>query len=222
MFADLARVRVRWSRAQLLEALKETLPSAAKTIDDMLRDWGLFSFLTDERLGSGFGPLDRVALGSMLHEIRRRCAQASQFPELVSKDGKPKAGRNKVLAPGQVDEKVACASTVAVAWKFARGKPPGPQVKRAAQAADLLFALGMAPAGRFDLVKRRQGWGEDPLNAWPPHFRAALGPNPLLDRINEMQFVPMLKAARDSHRGSLGCPPSPLEKNEIPPSSNQI
>lgn len=209
MFADLARVR--WSRAQLLEALKETLPSAAKTIDDMLRDWGLFSFLTDERLGSGFGPLDRVALGSLLHEIRRRCAQASQFPELVSKDGKPKAGRNKALAPGQVDEKVACASTVVVAWKFARGKPPGPQVKRAAQAADLLFALGMAPAGRFDLVKRRQGWGEDPLNAWPPHFRAALAPNPLLDRVNEMQFVPILKAVRDRHRASLGPPPSPVE-----------
>jgi hypothetical protein len=28
----------------------------------------------------------------------------------------------------------------------------------------------------------------------------------LLDRMNEMQFVPMLKFARDRHRGSLGLP----------------
>jgi hypothetical protein len=213
MFADLARIR--WSRAELLETLKETLPSAAKTIDDMLRDWALFSFLTDERLGLGFGPLDRVTLGSLLDEIRRRCAQASQFPELVSEDGKPRAGRNKALAPGQVDEKVACASTVVVAWRLARGKPPGPHVKQAAEAADLLFALGMAPAGRFDLVKRRQGWGEDPLNAWPPHFRAALAPNPVLDRVNAMQFAPMLKAVRDRHRQSRSSL-LPPKQNEIP------
>jgi hypothetical protein len=36
------------------------------------------------------------------------------------------------------------------------GKTPGPQVKRAAKAADLLFALGMAPTGRFDLIQRRR------------------------------------------------------------------
>jgi len=202
MFADMARVR--WSRARLLKALTKTLPSAANTIDDLLRDWALFSFLTDERLGPGFSALERVALGNQLHEIRRRCVQVSQFPELVSKDGKPKAGRNKVLAPGQVDEKVACASTVAVAWKFARGKPPGPHVKQAAKAADLLFDLGMAPAGRFDLVKRRPVWGEDPLDAWPPYFRAAFVSNPALDRINEMQFVPVLKFARDRYTGGSG------------------
>ena len=116
MFADIARVR--WSRAKLLKALTKTLPRAADTLTDLMGDWALFGFLTDERLGPGFGAHERIAIGSLLHEIRRRCHQASWFPELVSEDGKPKAGRNRVLAPGQIDEKVACASTVAAAWKF--------------------------------------------------------------------------------------------------------
>ncbi len=201
MFADMARVR--WSRARLVKVLKETLPSAANTIIDMLRDWALMRFLGAESLGPGFGPLEQVALFNLLHEMRRRCGEASRFSELVSADGKAKAGRNRALAPGQIDEKVACASTVAVAWKFARGQPPGPQVRQAAQAAELLFALGMAPAGRFDLVERRRSWGEDPLSAWPPHFRAALAPNPILDRLNEM-FAQGLKFARERHAGGLG------------------
>jgi hypothetical protein len=199
LFADMARIR--WTRATLIEALTKKLPSAADTLTDLMADWALFSFLTDERLGPGFGPHERIALGNLLHEIRRRCRQVSQFPELVSKDGKPKAGRNRVLAPGQVDEKVACASTIAVAWRFARGKPLGPRVRRAAKAADLLFDLGMAPAGRFDAVKRRRVWGDDPLNAWPPYFKAALRPNPVIDRMNEMLFLPALKFARNHHAG---------------------
>jgi hypothetical protein len=209
MFAEMARVR--WSRARLLKALKETLPNAANTLSDMLADWPLMRFLTDEPLGPGFGPLEQVALAKLLHEICRRCGEASRLSEIVSADGKAKAGRNKALAPGQVDEKSACASTVAVAWKFARGELPGSQVKQAARAADLLFALGMAPAGRFDLVERRRIWGEDPLKAWPPHFKAALAPNPVLDRLNEMQFIPMLKFARDRHVDGLGNRSSPAE-----------
>jgi hypothetical protein len=49
MFADIARVR--WSRAKVLKGLKETLPRAADTLIDLMSDWGLFGFLTDERLG---------------------------------------------------------------------------------------------------------------------------------------------------------------------------
>jgi hypothetical protein len=69
----------------------------------------------------------------------------------------------------------------------------------------------MAPAGRFDLVEKRRGWGDDPLNAWPPHFKAALAPNPLIDRMNETQFIPMLKFARDRHADGLGGPSSPAQ-----------
>ena len=215
LFADIARVR--WSRAKLLKALTKTLPSAADTLTGLMADWALFGFLTDERLGAGFDHQQRTALANLVHEIRRRCRQASQFPELVSEGGKPKAGRNKVLAPGQIDEKVACASAVAAAWKFTRGTPPGPRVRRAAQAADFLFDLGMAPAGRFDLVKRRRVWGDDPLHAWPPYFKAALAPNPVIDRMNEMLFLPALKIARD-HHARVSCTDRPSSgRDEIPP-----
>jgi hypothetical protein len=196
MFADMARVR--WSRAPLLKALKETLPNAANTLTEMLADWPLMRFLSVEPLGAGFGPLEQVALGKLLHQIYRRCGEASRLSEIVSADGKVKAGRNKALAPGQVNERVACASTLAIAWKFARGELPGRQVKQAARAADLLFLLGMAPSGRFDLVERRRVWGGDPVKAWAPHFNAALAPNPVLDRLNEM-FVKELKFARERH-----------------------
>jgi hypothetical protein len=198
MFADMARVR--WSRARLVKTLKETLPSAANTLTDILGDAALVGFLTAEPLGPGFGPLEQVALAKLLHEIRRRCREASQFSELVSENGKPKAGRNRVLAPGQIDEKVACASAVAVAWKLTRGKPLGPYVGRGAKAADLLFALGMVPAGRFDLVERRLGWAGNPFGAWPPYFKVALAPDPVLDRLNEM-LVRELKFACDRHAG---------------------
>ena len=209
MFADMARVR--WSRARLLKALKETLPSAANTLSDMLADWPLMRFLTDEPLGPGFGPLEQVALVKLLHEIRRRCGEASRFRRLFPRTAKPRRDGTRHWRPGRSTKRSACASTVAVAWKFARGELPGSQVKQAARAADLLFALGMAPAGRFDLVERRRIWGEDPLKAWPPHFKAALAPNPVLDRLNEMQFIPMLKFARDRHADGLGNRSSPAE-----------
>ncbi len=219
MFADMARIR--WPRARLLKALRETLPDAANTLSEMLADFALFQYLTAEVLGPGFGPLERVTLGKLLHEIRRRCSEASRFSELASEDGKAKAGRSRVLAPQQIDEKVACASTVAVAWKFTRGKPPGPQVRRATRAADLLFALGMAPAGRFDLVQRRRGWGKEPLNAWPPYFKAALIANPMLDRWNEM-FAGTLKVVRAHHAGAAGSQTAPTKQNEIPPGNDPI
>jgi len=52
----------------------------------------------------------------------------------------------------------------------------------------------MAPAGRFDLIESRPGWGKDRLNAWPPYFREALNPSPMLVRLNGM-LLEMLQAA---------------------------
>src|SRR5271168_3916941 len=82
MFADLDRVL--WPRAQLVKVLKETLPNAANTITNLLRDWALMRFLTTGPLGPGFGDLEQVELGKLLYELRRRCAEASRNPELVS------------------------------------------------------------------------------------------------------------------------------------------
>ena len=207
MFADMARIR--WPRARLVKVLKETLPSAVDTIRDSLSDWALMSILGDS-LGPGFGPLNRVALGNLLFELRRRCGEAARLSEFVSADGTARPGRTKALAPGQVDEKVACASAVVVAWRCARGKPLGPRVKQASQAAELLFALGMAPAGRFDLVERRRGWGENPLNAWRPYFEEACVPVPGLNHLNEM-LLQLLKSAREQYANRPRSQSSPTE-----------
>ena len=77
MFADM--VQTRWSRAKVLKELKETLPRAADTLTDLMSDWALFGFLTDERLGPGFHHHERIVLGNLLHEIRRRCHQVAGF-----------------------------------------------------------------------------------------------------------------------------------------------
>jgi hypothetical protein len=50
----------------------------------------------------------------------------------------------------------------------------------------------MAPAARFDLVERRRVCSEDPLSP-----KAALTPNPVLNRLNKMLVE--LKSARERH-----------------------
>jgi hypothetical protein len=185
MFAALADIRR--GRSEVVESLTKTLPAAAKTIIALTSDWALRQFISDPALGTGFGPLDHVTLVQLLHELRRRCDEASRSSELVTGNRKARAGRNKALAPGQVDEKVACAATVMVAWKCVRGgELPGPHVREAAEAAEILFALGSAPAGHYDKVKPRKSWGSRPTRAWPPHFEAAALPNPALDRLSAM------------------------------------
>jgi hypothetical protein len=201
-----AMAGMRWSRAELIKHLKKDLPNAAGALSKMLADWALMCFLTDDRLGAGFGPEQQVALATLLHEIRRRCDGASRFPELVTPQGKAKPGRNKALAPGQIDEKAACAAVVMVAWKVARGKSPGPRVKRAHMAADLLFPLGMAQTGRFDQVKTPLRSGDDVLAAWPRHFRAARRPNAVLDRINKMLEETLLAAREHLRLSALKVP----------------
>ncbi len=196
MFAALANMQ--WLRVDLVKKLSDEVPQAVNTLSELLANWPLMKFLDGERLGPGFGPHEQVILAQLLFELRRRCAEVTRFPELLS-DGKPNPGRSRALAPGQVDAKAVCASTVVVAWKFIHGKPPGPRTGQAAQAAEHLFALGAAPAGRFDLVRWRATDAEDPLKFWSRYFKIALAPNPVLERLNDM-FVDLLVAARISHR----------------------
>jgi hypothetical protein len=177
-FASIAEGR--WSRKRLIRVLRKTLPDATKKVSELTSDFAVSSYLTDRQFGVGFDFLQIVHLSGLLHEIRRRCEAVSLSPDLISSPGKAKAGRSKTLAPDQVDEKVACASAVDVAWKFARGEPPGAYVQEAGEAAELLFALGMAPPGRFDLVKPRRSWSGNHVRAWPPYFEKARDPSPML------------------------------------------
>jgi hypothetical protein len=220
MFADFARMRR--GRAEVLRALTKTLPRAAKKLEDLTSDWTLRQFLVDDALGPGFGPLDHVSLITLLREICRRGMEASRSPDLVAPSGKAKAGRNRALAPGQVDEKVACAATVMVAWKIVRGgETPGPQTRGAAEAAQILFALGSAPAGRYDMVRPRRKWGGDPIKTWRPYFKAAALPSPALARLNAM-CAGELEFIRKWHAGDPAARAFPTMLAVNPPRSEAI
>jgi hypothetical protein len=179
-FASIAEGR--WSRKRLLRVLEKTLPDTSKKVSELASDFAISSYLTDKQFGEGFDRVQIVHLCNLLFELRRRCEAVSLSPDLVSARGKAKAGRSKTLAPDQVDEKVACASAISVAWKFTRGEPPGAYLREAGQAAELLFAVGMAPPGRFDRVKPRRSWGNHPIHAWPRYFEKARKFSPILHK----------------------------------------
>jgi hypothetical protein len=179
-------VEGRWSRKRLVQVLGKTLPDAIEKVSALTSDFAVSSYLTDKQFGVGFDFRQLAQLSGLLHEIRRRCEAVSLLPELISSPGNAKAGRSKTLAPDQVNEKVACASAVDVAWRFARGEAPGAYVEQAGEAAEILFALGMAPPGRFDLAKPRASWGDNYFRAWPPYFEKAREPFPMLLKWNEM------------------------------------
>jgi hypothetical protein len=184
----------RWSRSRLIKALGETLPQAIDTVSNLLRDSAFFSFIADEQFGVNFGALDRVSLFGLLYEVKRRSEAVSHDPAFVSERGKTKAGRNIPLAPDQVDERVACASAVEVARKMLAEEPL--TIRQASKAAHFLCELGMAPAGRCDLVERISRWGSDPLNAWSPYFRKARAKHRVLEELNRM-LADRLKEVRD-------------------------
>ena len=172
---------------------RSRLREATKTVSDLIGDFAIASYLTDARYGVGFDALQLSHLHTLLCEIRRRSESIARSPDLVTGGGKAKAGRTTPLAPDQVDEKVACASAVAVAWKFVRGKRPGPYVRDACDAADLLFGLGMAPPGKFELVKKRPAsWGTQRAAGRSPYFKKAGTPNATLSRFNGILLQKLL------------------------------
>ena len=159
---------------------QKTLPDASKRVSELANDFAISSYLTDKQFGKESMFFRSLRLHSLLHELTRRCGAVRLSPDLVSASGKAKSGRNNSLAPDQVDEKVACASAIGIAWEFARGEPPGSYVPDAGKAAELLLAMGMAPPGQFDLVVPRTSWSGRPAYAWPPYFEKAREPSPML------------------------------------------
>jgi hypothetical protein len=124
LFAHMDRARL--GRSRLVIMLKKEVPGATNILLDLISNWPVMSFLSAESFEQGFGPIEQTTLVKLLRELDRRCAEVSRSAELVTAKGKAKGGRNKPLAPQQIDEKLACASAIAVAWELARGEPPGP------------------------------------------------------------------------------------------------
>ena len=209
MFKTMAEAR--WSRSKLIKGLGETLPEAVDTLSDLLRDFAFFSFISDPQLGGDFGPLQRVHLLSLLHEVKRRSEAVSRYPAFVSESGKTRAGRNIPLAPDQIDERVACASAVNVAREMLTEEPL--TIRQASKAAHLLYELGMAPAGRCDLVERIARWSSDPLTAWTPYFRKARARHPMLEKLNGM-LADQLKGVRDFYARNAAAAQDPVRQAE--------
>ncbi len=219
MFESLARVR--HGRADVVRALTTTLPAATAKVIELLRDPVYRHFIFDPALGPRFGPLDYATLLQALDLVCVRARKASQSPELITAAGKAKPGRNKVLTPGQLDEKVACAATVRVAWKFVRGNWPGPRTRKTAEAAEILFALGSAPSGRYDQVKERKVWSNERTNTWRPHFEAAGLPNAAIKRHDAM-FAAELAFIRRWYEGDPSARKFPTMLAVNPPSGEPI
>jgi hypothetical protein len=219
MFESLARMR--HGRADVVRTLKTTLPTATAKVVELLRNPVYRHYIFDPAFDPKFGLLDDAGLLHALNIVSMRARKASQSPELVTATGKAKPGRNKVLTPGQPDEKVACAATVRVAWKFVRGDWPGPRTRQAAEAADILFALGSAQPGRYDPVKESKPWGNERTNTWRPHFEAAALPNAAFERHDEM-FAAELEFIRGWHQGDPSARTFPTMLAVNPPSGEPI
>lgn len=100
----------------------------------------------------------------VLKDLADRADRASRSPALTTKTGKTRAGRGSATPTGAYSAQTYCALLVAEIWKYFRGNYPAPRNRQAAQAAD---GLWRAAGGE------RNGWGDDPLNAWRRHFICA-------------------------------------------------
>jgi hypothetical protein len=77
------------------------------------------------------------------------------------------------MAPGVLSPQVFCAMMIAEAWKFVRGEYHGPRNLKAAEAAEMLWGLCVLPDGHR-LPRAERVTHGNPLNAWRPHFKAAM------------------------------------------------
>jgi hypothetical protein len=84
-------------------------------------------------------------------------------------------------------------------------------IRQASKAAHLLYELGMAPAGRCDLVERIVGWSSDPLTAWTPYFRKARARHPMLEKLNGM-LAADLRGARDFYARNATAAQDPVRQ----------
>lgn len=111
------------------------------------------------------GPIENIgAFGQSLKDLVDRADHASASRALADAAGKTRAGRGRATPPGALSAEAYCALLVAEAWRYFHGRYPTPRSRKAAQAAEAYWrATGV----------ERKGWGNDPLNAWRHHFRAA-------------------------------------------------
>ncbi|HWA91159.1 MAG TPA: hypothetical protein VG889_14065 [Rhizomicrobium sp.] len=149
------------TRAQMVKILKKVRDAAA-LLRRALAESSVCEFLN----AGGDRPMDAPFKFQMIvGELQVRADRASKLPVLVDHKGKVKPGAGRAQLGEAIPARIYCAIFIAEAWKWFRGRYPGPRNRRAAQAIDLYWKLA---GGRRD---RR--WGGDPLGAWRSNFEDA-------------------------------------------------
>jgi hypothetical protein len=151
------------TKAEIKKRLAE-FRAAALILQRGLTDPSITAFLEVSPLGEIEG---RIVLEQKLLEFADRAERAAALPELSTKAGKTKPGRNRALPPGTFPPKVYCAALIAETWKYFHGELPAPRNLTAAAAAN---ALHLASGGQAT------GWGEDPRRGWQYYFKRVSEP----------------------------------------------
>jgi hypothetical protein len=112
-------------------------------------------------------------LEANLAHLSHRAETARSSPPLSTESGKTRPGPGLATAPGILSPLILCAMMIAEAWKFVRGKYPSARNREAAEAAEMLWELCVLPDGDRLPRTERVRFG-NPLNAWRPHFKAAM------------------------------------------------
>ena len=112
-------------------------------------------------------------LEANLAHLSQQAETARLSPPLSTKSGKTRPGPGLATATGVVSPHILCAMMIAEAWKFVRGKYPSARNREAAEAAEMLWELCTLPDGDRLPRTERVSFG-NPLNAWRPHFEAAM------------------------------------------------
>jgi len=163
------------ARAEMRTKL-EKVAGAAVVLLEALSDTATKEFLDLEGRGEGQGHGPIQALGSLQHaliDLRDRGTRAARSPALVDAKGKTKAGTGRALPGGATLPQATCALVIAEAWKFVRGKYPGPRNRPAAEAAEKYWVLCGA---------ERRSWSAKTAGAWRKHFERARSPELEKDR----------------------------------------
>jgi hypothetical protein len=139
---------------------------AAAFLFDVLRDTPTLEFLQTD------GTRIEGKFVNNLQDLTRRADHA--MASLSTTEGKTKAGRGPALVPNALQPRAFCAAIVAEVWSYFRSTEVAPKNREVAEAADIYWRIC------FSMLTgegtNSKGWGNDPLNGWPPYFRQARTP----------------------------------------------
>jgi hypothetical protein len=166
------------SKASMKKKLEE-VKLAALLLEKSLNDTPTRKFLEIASPGRV-----KTALVYELADLTKRAEYAAASPILSTAAGKTKSGRGKALMNDDLSAKSYCAAMIAEAWLFFRHCAPGTRDRRSAKAADDYWLASGGPS---------QGWGEDRLNGWRPHF----------EKVRASAEVPAIVALRAIWRRDL-------------------